>query len=136
MKNKAMSKFEQWKMRDAFALAMQNQRNWATCPKHFFAPKGGAYKPGDRVTCANCGATASLHNVGDYVRGYMAAGGVATDIMPDWDGPVVPPRQEPVLIGMDMAKGDSVSIPVLVVGDEAAGEFDLAGLQRLRKLSS
>jgi len=53
------------------------------CKRHCF----GAAKPlqlGQKLTCQNCGGTMGLTDIGNYIRGYQAAGGAATDIITDW----------------------------------------------------
>ena len=50
------------------------------CARHRF----DAVQPGKRVTCLECGGVMSLSDIGNYIRGYVAAGGAADDIWPGW----------------------------------------------------
>ena len=61
----------------------RNRRSCA-CPRHFYPHKPEGYRIGEKVKCDLCGIEAGLVNVGDYIRGYMAAGGDPADVMPDW----------------------------------------------------
>lgn len=82
---------------DAGSLLADIRRNRAaieSCPRHRFPAKGPTYRLGDRVTCERCGGTMDLRAVGDYLRGYAAAGGDPREVMPDW-----PPTSEPIAAG-------------------------------------
>lgn len=72
---------------DAKALWAEVQdrtRKWHACPRHFFPPQQDGYRVGQRIACKHCGVAANLREIGDYVRGYIAAGGDPSDVMPDW----------------------------------------------------
>lgn len=55
---------------------------WA-CPRHRFP--GGNVNIGQKQTCLACGGEMGLPNIGDYIRGYQAAGGSSDDIWPGFD---------------------------------------------------
>jgi hypothetical protein len=67
-----------------FAQIKERNRAWSKCAKHHFPHRESGYKLGEKITCVNCGVDASLRDIGEYIRGYIAAGGNPTDIMPDW----------------------------------------------------
>lgn len=69
---------------EILAQARANQRKLRTCQRHTFPAKGDNYRFGDYLMCLNCGGEMSLLDVGNYIRGYVAHGGPATDILPDW----------------------------------------------------
>lgn len=53
------------------------------CPRHRFA--GAQIKTlGEKFRCEACGGQMSLVDIGNYIRGYVAAGGKASDIWPGW----------------------------------------------------
>lgn len=54
------------------------------CPRHHFGIGGGPYPLGAFYRCTHCGAERRLHEIGNYIRGYAAAGGDPKDICPDW----------------------------------------------------
>lgn len=54
------------------------------CPKHRFEIGPGPYAMGVKYRCAHCAAEKRMYEIGDYVRGYQAAGGDPRDICPDW----------------------------------------------------
>ncbi|MFA6619298.1 MAG: hypothetical protein WCT23_09550 [Candidatus Neomarinimicrobiota bacterium] len=61
----------------------ENQKKLRGCKRHCF----GAAKPlqlGQKLICQNCGGVMGLSDIGNYIRGYQAAGGAATDIITDW----------------------------------------------------
>lgn len=61
-----------------------NQDKLDACPKHLFDLGEPPYSIGQRHTCLNCGGVEKLTAIGDYVRGYIAAGGNPNDIVPNW----------------------------------------------------
>jgi hypothetical protein len=55
------------------------------CTRHLFdIPK--PVKMGAKYYCKMCGGQTSLTNIGWYIRGYVAHGGLADDIVPGWNG--------------------------------------------------
>lgn len=60
------------------------------CPKHRFEIGEGPYGIGVKYRCIHCGAEKRLHDIGDYVRGYQAAGGDPRDVCPDWPHDTTP----------------------------------------------
>lgn len=72
---------------DARALweeVKERNRRWAACPRHFFPHQPDGYRLGVKIACQHCGVEAGLREIGEYIRGYIAAGGDPTDVMPDW----------------------------------------------------
>lgn len=67
-------------IKDARAMA-ERIRN---CPKHRFPASAKNYRLGESLTCLNCKGRLTLIEVGNYVRGYKAAGGDPKDVIPDW----------------------------------------------------
>ena len=61
----------------------ENSRKLHACKRHRFP--GGKVKLGDKARCLECGGELGLVPIGEYIRGYEAAGGLAADIWPDWD---------------------------------------------------
>jgi hypothetical protein len=70
-----------------WASVQERRQRWNACPQHFFPPNPDGYRVGQRVRCAKCDVEATLPEIGNYIRGFVAAGGIATDIMPDWKQP-------------------------------------------------
>lgn len=60
----------------------QNHAKLAGCQRHRFTAT--TVKMGDKLTCESCGGTIYLTDVGNYIRGYQAAGGDARDVWPAW----------------------------------------------------
>jgi len=58
----------------------------SACPRHRFEIGSGPYAMGARYECVHCGASKRLFEMGDYIRGYQAAGGDPKDICADWKG--------------------------------------------------
>lgn len=56
------------------------------CPRHSFDLGPMPFSIGDKANCLRCGVPMSLTNIGDYIRGYIAAGGDPCDIVKDWYG--------------------------------------------------
>ena len=61
----------------------ENQKKRRSCKRHCFGAAGPC-QLGQRLTCQYCGGVMGLSEIGDYIRGYEAAGGAATDIISDW----------------------------------------------------
>ncbi|GAB1355459.1 hypothetical protein MASR1M12_42030 [Erysipelotrichia bacterium] len=61
----------------------ENQKKLRSCKRHCFGVVGPC-RLGQKITCQNCGGVMGLSEIGDYIRGYEAAGGAATDIVSDW----------------------------------------------------
>lgn len=66
-----------------WAGVQENQKKIRSCKRHYFGV-AGLLKLGQKLTCQNCGGVMGLTDAGNYVRGYQAAGGAATDIIADW----------------------------------------------------
>lgn len=66
------------------AEVRQNLARRDACPRHRFPARGATYVMGEKLTCEVCGSQMKLTEVGQYIRGFVAAGGTATDVMPDW----------------------------------------------------
>lgn len=62
-----------------------NQKKIRGCKRHDFG-NAGLVKIGQKLTCKNCGGAMGLAEIGNYIRGYQAAGGSGTDIIADWQG--------------------------------------------------
>ena len=60
-----------------------NKARLDACPRHRFTPV--PVRLGDRFTCTACGGVVNLADLGNYVKGYRAAGGDPNDIWPGWD---------------------------------------------------
>lgn len=54
------------------------------CPKHRFEIGPGPFSMGVKYACVHCGAQKRMYEIGDYVQGYVAAGGDPKDVCPDW----------------------------------------------------
>ena len=54
------------------------------CPRHRFEPVGGV-KLGEKLTCTTCGGTMGLVDIGNYIKGYVAAGKSADDVWPGFN---------------------------------------------------
>ncbi len=53
------------------------------CARHRFA--GAQIRTlGEKFRCEACGGQMSLGDIGNYIRGYVAAGKAAADIWPGW----------------------------------------------------
>lgn len=66
-------------IKDARAMAQRIRE----CPRHSF-PANGHYRLEESLTCLNCKGRMNLIEIGNYVRGYKAAGGNPKDVWPDW----------------------------------------------------
>lgn len=72
---------------DAKAILAEVRENHAklrACKKHRFPAIGDNYRLGQRMRCLACGGDMSLTDAVMYLRGYIAAGGNAQDVFPDW----------------------------------------------------
>jgi hypothetical protein len=54
------------------------------CLKHRYEVGPGPYAMGAKYRCTHCGAEKRMHEIGDYVKGYQAAGGDPKDVCPEW----------------------------------------------------
>ena len=68
---------------DIAAIQARVRREQA-CQKHRFEIGPGPYSMGVKYQCAHCGAQKRMFEIGDYVRGYIAAGGDPRDVCPEW----------------------------------------------------
>lgn len=60
-----------------------NRRTLDGCAVHRFSVT--EVKIGQRLTCDRCHGTMSLTDIGNYIRGYVAAGRYAADVWPAWE---------------------------------------------------
>lgn len=63
----------------------ENQDRVRGCRVHVFPAIGNNYRLGQKLTCLNCGGVMDLREVGNYLRGFAAAGGNPQDVLPDWN---------------------------------------------------
>jgi hypothetical protein len=66
-----------------WAEVQANRARLSGCARHRF---DGDWKIGQRKVCLVCGGGMSLTDIGNYIRGYEAAGGNANDIWQDFKG--------------------------------------------------
>lgn len=59
-----------------------NQRRLNECKRHHFTYS--TVQLGQPIQCDNCKGTMQLTDAGQYVKGYMAAGGDPNDVWPGW----------------------------------------------------
>lgn len=65
--------------------AIRDRLNRAdACPKHRYEVGPGPYAMGTKYRCVHCGDERRMHEIGQYVRGYKAAGGDPRDVCPEW----------------------------------------------------
>jgi hypothetical protein len=69
-----------------WAEVKANRAKLDGCARHRFEAK--PVKLGEKQICLMCGGTISLTDMGNYIRGYEAAGGSADDIWPGYRGTV------------------------------------------------
>jgi len=69
---------------EILAQVQANRERVTGCAKHQFPKRGNTYVLGQKLTCVNCGGVMSLPDAASYLRGYVAHGGDASDIIPDW----------------------------------------------------
>lgn len=68
---------------DVWQEVKANRAKLNGCKRHHF--DGGEIKKlGAKYICRHCGGTEGLSSIGDYIKGYEAAGGNADDIWPGW----------------------------------------------------
>ena len=63
-----------------WAEVQANRRALDACPLHKFTET--EVRLGQKLRCEACGGTMSLTDIGNYIRGYKAAGKPASDIWP------------------------------------------------------
>ncbi len=78
-----LAEMEAGAMIDFAAIKARAAREIA-CPKHRYEIGPGPYSMGAKYKCIHCGTEKRMHEIGDYVRGYKAAGGDPLDVCPDW----------------------------------------------------
>ena len=61
-----------------------NNRRLDVCPRHFFPHRPAGYRIGQKLRCVHCEGEITLTDAGNYLRGYVAAGGDPADVWPDW----------------------------------------------------
>lgn len=66
-----------------WAEVQDNHRKMRTCKRHRFAHK--TVTLGQKINCLECGAYMHLTDIGQYIAGYVAAGGGAADIWPAYE---------------------------------------------------
>lgn len=59
-----------------------NRRTLDGCPRHLF--EEAEVRIGQKLTCKCCAGQMTLTDIGNYIKGYEAAGKDATDIWPAW----------------------------------------------------
>lgn len=70
-------------MDDIWKEVKANRAKLKSCKVHRF--EGGEVKKlGAKYVCLNCGGTEDLTSIGDYIAGYVAAGGDAETVWPGW----------------------------------------------------
>jgi hypothetical protein len=68
-----------------WAEVQENSRNLRACKRHRFERE--TVTLGMKINCLNCGGYLRLTDIGQYIAGYEAAGGTATDIWPAYKEP-------------------------------------------------
>lgn len=61
-----------------------NSARLQACARHRF---DGGFQIGQKKVCLVCGGGMGLTDIGNYIRGYEAAGGNANDVWPDFHKP-------------------------------------------------
>jgi hypothetical protein len=61
-----------------------NTAKKAACPRHLLDLRRAPFA---RVVCGNCGGELDIGEALGYIAGYMAAGGDANDVAPNWEKP-------------------------------------------------
>lgn len=92
------------KVNEMLSEIQANRISLDNCPRHKFNLGEPPYQLGEKVQCLRCGGFMSLTNVGDYVRGYVAAMGNPDDIVTNWYG-------EPVSGVLEWHKSTPVTCP-------------------------
>ena len=54
------------------------------CPRHRFEGDRAAVKLGVRQVCLNCGGAMGIVDIGNYIKGFEAAGGSADAVWPGY----------------------------------------------------
>lgn len=57
-----------------------NSKRLNECPRHSFDET--EVRLGQKLTCKCCGGTMSLTDIGNYIKGFEAAGGFASTVWP------------------------------------------------------
>lgn len=74
-----------------FEHIKRNRTKLDACPRHSFecamTPDEFRAAFGQRLVCTRCNGAMLLTEIGQYIRGYEAAGGNADDIWPDFNTP-------------------------------------------------
>jgi hypothetical protein len=65
-----------------WAEVQANHDKLRGCPCHRF--RGGAPAIGKKMVCFNCKGEIGLPEIGTYIAGYIAAGGDAADVWPEY----------------------------------------------------
>lgn len=74
-------------MIDSKALLAEVKANIArlnSCDRHLFAQGDHIRHPRHRIPCRKCGGEMQLVDIGNYIRGYEAAGGDVNDVWPGY----------------------------------------------------
>lgn len=83
--------------RATYARIRKNRDALDNCPRHSFDafPLEGI-RIGAKLKCNKCGGEMALTQVGEYVRGYVAAGRNGNDILPGWQPKPEQPTTGPI----------------------------------------
>lgn len=73
--------------KDDIAEIKERVRREQNCPRHLYKIGPGPYGLGTYYICAHCGSRRRMFEIGQYLRGYVAAGGNPKDVCPDWKEP-------------------------------------------------
>lgn len=76
-----------------WAEVQENSRKLRECLRHHFSFE--TVTIGQRINCDNCGGFLRLTDIGQYIAGYVAAGGTAADIWPAYATKSGPPDTRP-----------------------------------------
>lgn len=79
---------KQAEMQRRLADLRANQYKLDNCPKHHFPDFPNALPVGVKFECAHCGGKMEAIHAYSYTKGYVAHGGLATDIIPAWNEPL------------------------------------------------
>ena len=69
-------------MNELWREVQANLRAMEACKRHRFTEE--LVRVGQKIVCQECGAEMRLTDIGQYIRGYIAAGGNASDVWPAW----------------------------------------------------
>ena len=78
-----MSEFSGKSNSQTWSDIKRNLDTLGACPKHKFSG-GKVVAMGARYTCLNCGGVMDLRSIGQYLKGYAAAGGDINEIWNGW----------------------------------------------------